>query len=293
MKIQENRTNGLPVPIQKASELFGVSRSGYYQWLERQRCPDDKSRDTEIRSKIHAIALEYPKYGYRRIAAELRHRGYIVNRKKVLRLMREDNLLCLRKRFTPLTTNSNHNYMTYPNLARYMSVTDINQLWVVDITYIQLPNEFVYLAMVMEVHSRRCIGWDLSRSINTELALNALKMGIMGREKEGHSIEGLVHHSDQGVQYCSNDYVDCLNEHGIQISMSRRGNPYDNAFAESFMKTLKYEEVYMKEYRTFNEALQNIGQFIEEIYNRKRLHSSIGYVSPMSFEEALCLNTQA
>jgi transposase InsO family protein len=189
--------------------------------------------------------------------------------------------------FRPQTTDSNHNLRTYPNLAKDMKVTDLNQLWVADITYIRLMNDFIYLAVLMDVFSRKCIGWELDRYIDTTLALNALGMALSNRN--GMGLSGLVHHSDQGVQYASNDYIDLLNENNIQPSMSRKGNPYDNAFAESFIKTLKYNEVYLKEYETFDEAYQNIQQFIEEVYNQKRIHSSIGYKTPNEYEKEVII----
>ena len=203
----------------------------------------------------------------------------------------EVNLLCIRKKFKPVTTNSNHKLQVYPNLAKKMTLTEINQLWVADITYVQLVREFIYLAVIIDVFSRKCIGWELDRSIDTQLTLNALHRALKNRWSKG--LKGLVHHSDQGVQYASQAYVDCLRDHSIQISMSRRGNPYDNAFAESFIKTLKYEEIYLKEYDTFGEAYKNIENFIEEVYNKKRLHSSIGYLPPDEFERAISLNTLA
>jgi transposase InsO family protein len=201
--------------------------------------------------------------------------------------MKEDNLLCVRKKFRIMTTDSNHNLPVFPNLAKGINVTKLNQLWVADITYVQLQREYVYLAAIIERFSRKCIGWDLSRRIDGVLAMNALAMAISERKSLGFG--ELVHHSDQGVQYASHEYVDLLKKQGIRVSMSRRGNPYDNAFAESFMKTLKAEEVYMKEYRTFDEAYVNLKEFIEEVYNSKRLHSSIGYVPPNEFE-AMILN---
>lgn len=205
--------------------------------------------------------------------------------------MKEDNLLCVKKRFKLQTTDSNHGEKIYPNLARYLKITGINQLWVADITYIQLSKEFVFLAVIIDVFSRRCIGWELSRHIDTDLTLNALRNAF--RTRKGNDLNILIHHSDQGVQYASKEHVDCLKRHGILVSMSRKGNPYDNAFAESFIKTLKCEEVYLNEYGTFNDALTNIDRFIEEVYNSKRLHSSIGYKSPINFEKTLTLNIVA
>jgi transposase InsO family protein len=197
--------------------------------------------------------------------------------------MHAENLLCRRKkRFRPVTTQSNHGYRTYPNLAKDLEVTGLNQLWVADITYIRLLREFVYLAIIEDIFSRKCIGWNLGRDIDTQLTLGALNMAVF--ERVGLGFSNLIHHSDLGVQYAADEYVEKLSELDIKISMSRKGNVYDNAFAESFMKTLKVEEVYMNEYETFQDALKNIKRFIEEVYNEKRLHSSIGYTSPNKFE---------
>jgi putative transposase len=278
--------------ITNACSCLDVSRSGYYGWVARNRLPYQiDPLEMQLKDEIHQIAIEFPKYGYRRITKELHRRDFQVNSKRVLELMREDNLLCIKKTFVPMTTNSNHNHMVYPNMARDMEVTGINQLWVADITYIQLPKEFIYLAVIIDVGSRRCIGWDLDRTIDTQLTLNALHKALDCRS--GQDIDGLIHHSDQGVQYASNAYIECLKEHNIQISMSRRGNPYDNAFCESFIKTLKYEEVYLLDYRNFDEAFDNLENFIERVYNEKRLHSKIGYLPPIEFEEALTLNSVA
>ncbi len=286
MSIMECRGS---VSVSRAVELLGVSRSGYYSWLHR--CDAEPcEKDLLLREEIQRIALEYSRYGYRRIAVELGRRGYHTGEKKVLGLMRQDNLLCVRKRYRVSTTDSNHCERVYENLAKGLRVTGINQLWVSDITYIQLSREFVYLAVVIDVYSRRCIGWDLSRRIDTDLALGALQNALETRRTD---TRGLIHHSDQGVQYASREYVECLEAHGIRVSMSRRGNPYDNAFAESFMKTLKYEEVYLNEYNTFKDALENIEQFIDEVYNKKRLHSSIGYKSPIEYEKTLNMNIVA
>jgi len=198
--------------------------------------------------------------------------------------MRIDNLLCIKKQFVPKTTDSEHNLPVYPNLARDILIVGINQLWAADITYIRLVREFIYLAVIIDVFSRKCIGWKLGRDIDAKLALSALDMALADRKDMG--ISDLIHHSDQGVQYASWDYVNRLKDYGINISMSRRGNPYDNAFAESFIKTLKYEEVYLWEYETFDEAHKNIKKFLEVVYNKKRVHSSIGYVTPEEFEKS-------
>ena len=237
----------------------------------------------ELRDAIQKIAVEMPAYGYRRITAELRRDDWVVNRKRVLRVMREDNLLCVRGRSFVRTTDSNHKLPVYPNLAKDLKVSGLNQLWVADITYIRLQYEFVYLAVILDAHSRRVIGWSLGKTLEAELAVNALRMAI----RRGRVEPGLVHHSDRGVQYASRAYTELLTEHGIGISMSRRGNPYDNAKAESFMKTLKYEEAYRTEYLDFRDAQQQIGRFIESVYNRKRLHSALGYLPPAEFEQSL------
>lgn len=234
----------------------------------------------KLRDAIQKQALQMPAYGYRRITAALQRAGWEVNHKRVLRLMRADNLLCLRQRAFVRTIDSDHELQVYPNLARELQPSGLNQLWVADITYIRLLLEFVYLAVILDAFSRRVIGWALGRTLEAELALAALRMAI-GR---GRVTAGLVHHSDRGVQYASKDYVELLMEHDILISMSRRGNPYDNAQAESFMKTLKYEEVYRTEYLDFADAERRIGKFIESVYNRKRLHSALGYLPPAEFE---------
>jgi len=274
------------IPVNKACSGLGISRSGYYK-IGPVAIPDDST----VRGAIQKIALEFPYYGYRRITHEMHRRGQLTNHKKVLRIMREDNLLCIRKKFRVITTDSDHGLPVFPNLAKNVIVTKLNQLWVADITYIQLQREYVYLAAVIERFSRKCIGWDLGRRIDAVLALNALTMAISKRKSMGFG--ELVHHSDQGVQYASHEYVDLLKKQGIKVSMSRRGNPYDNAFAESFMKTLKAEEVYMKEYRNFDEAYVNLKEFIEEVYNSKRLHSSIGYMPPNEFEATVLNRSEA
>ena len=259
-------------------QMTGVSRAGFYRSrLPRQATPVAM----EIRDQMQKIAVESPAYGYRRITATLRKRGFDINHKRVLRMMREDNLLCVRRRSFVVTTDSRHNLPVYPNLASHTVPQAINQLWVADITYIRLRTEFVYLAVVLDAFSRRVIGWALGRTLEAELALAALRMALVERNPQ----PGLVHHSDRGVQYASAQYTEMLKQHHAQISMSRKGNPYDNAACESFMKTLKYEEVYRTEYRDFREARSGIGKFLERVYNQQRLHSALGYVPPAEFEQ--------
>jgi len=271
--------------IELGCDAFEISKSSYYRWKRQPPLAPDAIRDV-----IKDIAFEFPRYGYRRITKTLHRRGKQVNHKRVRRIMKEEKLTCSRKRYTPLTTNSNHWYGVYPNLAKRIRLTSLNQLWVADITYIRLRQEFVYLAVVIDVFSRRCIGWQLSRNIDTQLTLDALEMAISERRPLGFA--ELIHHSDQRVQYAATAYVERLAEEGITSSMSRRGNPKDNAFAESFMKTLKVEEVHMNEYQTFEEAYDNIKEFIEQVYNEKRLHSGIGYMPPNEFEKDLKTTSQ-
>jgi len=254
-----------------------VSRSGFYRRHNQPAAPD---RDIEVRDEIQKIALEFPYYGRRRITAELKRRNWEVNHKRVHRIMREDNLLCLRRRKFVVTTDSNHPHPVYPNLAAELEVTAVNQLWVADITYIRLESEFVYLAVVLDAYSRRVVGWALDRTLEATLVMTALRRAL----EERRPPPGLVHHSDRGVQYACGAYTELLKQRGIVISMSRKGNPYDNAACESFMKTLKYDEVYRQEYRGMAEALASVGEFIDQIYNQKRLHSALGYLPPEEFE---------
>jgi putative transposase len=257
-------------------QMAGLGRAGFYRWrAPRQATPVEM----EVRDDVQKVALEFPAYGYRRITAELQKR-FQINHKRVLRIMREDNLLCIRRRAFVVTTDSRHNLSVYPNMARGIVPAGINQLWVADITYIRLRTEFVYLAVVLDAFSRRVIGWALGRTLEAELAVAALRMALSERQPS----PGLVHHSDRGVQYASHAYTEMLKQHQATISMSRKGNPYDNAACESFMKTLKQEEVYRNEYRDFHDACGSIGEFLERVYNQKRLHSALGYVSPVEFE---------
>jgi putative transposase len=259
-------------------QMTGLNRASYYRWqVPRIGSPVEM----ELRHELQQVALESPAYGYRRITAELQRGGFVVNHKHVLRLMREDNLLCLRRRSFVVTTDSRHNLPVYPNLAREMTPNAVNQLWAADIAYIRLRTEFVYLAVVLDAFSRRVIGWALGRTLEAELAVSALRMALAQRQPG----PGLVHHSDRGVQYASHAYTGLLKGHAIRIGMSRKGNPYDNAACESFMKTLQYEEVYRNEYRNINEAYSCMGDFLECVYNQRRLHSALGYAPPAEFEQ--------
>jgi putative transposase len=264
--------------IRRMVELSAVSRASFYRSLAPKAAGSDA--DMDLRDAIQRIALAWPCYGRPRLTAELRRQGWRVNPKRVYRLMREDNLLCVRRRKFLVTTDSAHGLRVYSNLARTMVLTTINQLWIADITYIRLQLEFVFLAVILDAFSRRNIGWALDRRLSAELTLSALRMAVSRRAIP----PGLVHHSDQGVQYASRDYTQFLQGLGIQISMSRKGNPWDNAACESFIKTLKYEEVYRSEYRDLEDARASIGQFLEKVYNQKRLHSALGYLPPAEFE---------
>jgi putative transposase len=272
--------------LRALGEAVGLSRSTIARRL-RAAVATTAERDMERRQQIQAVALEMRSYGYRPITKELHRRGIIINKKVVLRLLRADNLLCLRRRAFVSTTDSQHQLTVYPNLARALVLTDINQLWVADITYIRLQRQFVYLAALLDAYSRRCIGWALARYLDARLSLAALQMALQTRR---FSPGKLTHHSDRGVQYACHDYVRVLQQNHIHISMSRIGNPYDNAKAERFMRTLKYEEVYLNDYDTFTEVMLSVQNFIEAVYNRKRLHSALGYRPPAEFEASLALN---
>jgi transposase InsO family protein len=266
--------------IERMCELTRVSRASFYRSFRKKHPVEE---EMEVRSAIQQIAVEHRRrrYGYRRIAAELRRRGMPVNHKRVMRIMGEDNLLAVRARAFVVTTNSQHEFEVHLNLAGRMKLTGINQLWVADITYIRLKWEFVYLAVILDAFSRKVVGWELDKTLAVRLALAALNKALVER-KPG---PGLVHHSDRGLQYASSEYANVLREHQMIPSMSRPANPYDNASCESFMKTLKREEIYANRYEDLGHMRVNIEEFIEQYYNRQRLHSALGYRPPEEFEQ--------
>jgi len=259
--------------------LAQVSRAGYYRHWQTAA---PRTAETALRDEVQRLALEHRHYGHRRITALLRRDGWGINHKRVLRLMREDNLLCLRKRaFVPATTDSRHRWRIYPNLARRLKPSGVNQLWVADITYVRMAEGFAYLAVVLDAFSRRVIGWAMEEHLEASLALAALDMALASRDITPGL---LVHHSDRGIQYACGDYIGRLEAHAIQPSMSRVGCPYDNAMAESFMKTLKQEEVDGRRYRDLHHARQAIEHFLADVYNRERLHSALAYNTPAEIE---------
>lgn len=265
--------------------MIELPRSTYYYKARSQEAKLEE--DVELRDRIERIVLEFPGYGYRRVTHQLQRQGLQINHKRVLRLMRQAELLCRRRRRFVVTTDSQHGFHVYPNLSRRLELTGLNQLWLADITYIRLRQEFVYLAALLDACSRKVVGWALGKTLSTSLTLEALEQAIANR----HPSAGCIHHSDRGVQYACDQYVKTLQRSGFQISMSLKGNPYDNAKMESFFKTLKQEEVYLNDYRNLQEAGDRISFFLETLYNQKRLHSALGYLPPAEFE-ALTTNPQ-
>ena len=263
---------------------MSIARSSFY-YKPKAKSPDKVKLEADLIDRIEAICLEFPRYGYRRVTHQLKHEGWTINYKRVLRLMRESDLLCQVRQKWVKTTDSSHYFPRYPNLIKGMIIDQLNQVWLADITYIRIRTGFVYLAAMLDACSRRVIGYAVSTRIDTALTLGALRMAIAVR-KPG---SGIIHHSDQGVQYASGEYVDELKRHGFEISMARTGNPYENARMESFFKTLKYEEVYLCEYETLGDVMARLPYFIEGVYNQKRLHSALGYCSPNDFEELLVM----
>jgi transposase InsO family protein len=271
--------------VERMCDLARVSRAGYYRYWQQT---EPREEEMAVRGAIQEIALaHHRRYGYRRVTAELRRRGLVVNHKRVLRLMGTDNLLAVRYRKYILSTDSQHDCQVYVNLAGRMTVTGVNQLWVADITYIRLQTEHVYLAVILDRYSRKAIGWALDRTLAARVAVTALRQAIQRRQPPS----GVVHHSDQGIQYACTDYVNELKAHGMVPSMSRPANPYDNAACESFMKTLKQEEIYCRQYRNYEELSAHVEEFLENYYNRLRLHSALGYRTPEEFEESAATAT--
>ena len=267
--------------------MIKLPPSSYYYKVKEQKT-EELLKQKEILNRIEQIVLEMPGYGYRRVTKQLQRDDYKINHKKVLKIMRKNGLLCQRKRKYRRTTNSKHPYPRYPNLIKEIVPTAPNQIWASDITYIRITDSFIYLAVILDLFSRKVVGYSLSQSLESELTLTALNMAITRWRTDGC----LIHHSDQGFQYAWPEYTNKLKEHKIKISMAATSNPYENAFAESFIKTLKYEEVYLSDYRTINDVAEHIPFFIKEVYNKKRLHSSLGYLTPDEFECRFYLKEQ-
>jgi transposase InsO family protein len=260
-----------------------IKRSTLY--YQKKDNPNEKIKEADIKDKIATISYKHPYYGYRRMTAQLKREKLIINHKRVLRMMRKMGIQGRIKRKYISTTNSRHNNRVYPNLITKLKVIRIDQLWCSDITYIRILNGFVYLAAIIDVYSRKIVGYAIGKTLCPELTITALKMAIATRKTNN-----LIHHSDQGIQYTCKEYINILKAHHIKISMSAKGNPYDNAFVESFFKTLKQEEVYLWEYETFSDVIERIPYFIEDVYNKKRLHSSLGYRPPEEYERLFAEN---
>ena len=261
---------------------MGLAKSTFYYRLKNE--PKAKLReemDAQVKDLIDNVHIDFPIYGYRKLHQELKRRGIVINEKKIRRIQRKFGLFATQVRKWIKTTDSTHKLKKYPKLLTpALRITDVNEVWVSDITYVRILTGFIFVAIILDLFSRKVVGWAISKRINAELAVNALSMAIQNRKPE----PGCIHHSDQGVQYCSKEYIEILDEWKFRVSMSRKGNPYDNAWAESFMKILKYEEIYLSEYETYEDVVNRLPRFIEEIYNRKRIHSSIGYLTPEEFE---------
>ncbi|MGH7965347.1 MAG: IS3 family transposase [Candidatus Binatia bacterium] len=280
IELISRQQTALALSVRRMCQVLALGRATYYRL---RRPGHGREQDGHRRGHLRRLAVAWPAYGYRRLTYALRRRGILANHKRVLRLLREEHLVHRRRRRFVCTTDSQHGCPVYPNLVPQLTVSGLDQLWIADLTYIRLPQAFGYLAVILDAYSRRCIGWALERSLATGLSVRALRMALSRRRVR----PGLVHHSDRGVQYASTTYTELLKGAGIRISMSRRGNPYDNARAESFIKTLKSEEVYLWEYAGLAEARARIGHFVEDGYNRRRLHSALGYRPPAEFEQSL------
>lgn len=260
--------------------MMGLSMSTYYHDPKVTRA-EKEERDADIRGKIEQVRVEFPRAGYRMLLGHLKRQGIKIGERKLRRVIQQFELQIKPKRRFAKTTDSNHDFAVYPNLIEELAIDSINQVWTADITYIRIENGFVYLAVVLDLFSRKVIGWQISKKIDRHLVLDALKMAIQRRKPP----RGVIHHSDRGVQYLCDDYTALLEKHGFHISCSAKGNPYDNAWTESFMKTLKYDEIYMFDYKTYIDVVERLPYFIEEVYNKKRLHSALDYVPPEEFEK--------
>lgn len=265
---------------------MNLNRNTVYYQFNNPRSKEKETEDLEIKEEIDKIQLEFPYYGYRSVTAALRKQGRLINRKRVQRIMQKYGLMSQIRKLFKSFTDSHHNLPKCPNLIRNLTINAINYVWGADITYIRLKKEFIYLAVIIDFYSRKIKGWALSKNLDASLTIEALKKALAGNPKP------VIHHSDQGVQYCDKEYVEILKEASIQISMSDKGNPFQNNITESFFKTLKYNEVYLNEYDSFEEALSNIENFIEIVYQKKRLHSSLGYLPPAEFEEKFLAEQQ-
>jgi transposase InsO family protein len=282
--INQELPNLPALSVNRLCSALGLARAEYYRQSNGTTIGE---QDLELRQAIQKIAADMPAYGYRRITAQLARNGTVANHKRVLKLMRKDGLLCLGKAAFVNTTQSQHSFTVYPNLVPSLSIDGPDQLWVADITYIHLRRDVFYLAVLLDAFSRRVIGWHMDSTLAAQLAVTALQTALAQRTVT----PTLVHHSDRGTQYASDAYVNLLKEQGIRISMSRTGNPYDNAKAERFIKTLKYEEIYLNDYDNLAEARFRIRDFLDEVYNHKRLHSKLGYVPPAEFERSFSQST--